>query len=92
VAAFGAIAFGGLKTIIVSYRHGVDAVTLIICVCAADFAAVERGGLTSVMPEPRQDWLGVLAGWYFTSCTTSRFSGFAGLAFISASLERQSST
>ena len=91
LATFGAIAFSG-KAIIVklAYRYGVDAVTLImyrmlfalpIFACMAWWASRGQAALT------RRDWLGVLwlgiTGYYLAS-----FLDFAGLAYISASLER----
>jgi drug/metabolite transporter (DMT)-like permease len=91
LATVGAIAFSG-KAIIVklAYRHGVDAVTLImyrmlfalpIFALMAWWASRGKAALT------RHDWFGVLGlgvtGYYLAS-----FLDFAGLAFISASLER----
>jgi drug/metabolite transporter (DMT)-like permease len=91
LATFGAIAFSG-KAIIVklAYRHGVDAVTLIMYrmlfalpmfVLMAWWASRGKAALT-----PR-DWSGVLVlgltGYYLAS-----FLDFAGLMYISASLER----
>ena len=91
LAVTGAIAFSG-KAIIVklAYRYGVDAVTLImyrmlfalpIFLCMAWWAS--RGK----PPLSRRDWLGVLGlgvtGYYLAS-----FLDFAGLAYITASLER----
>lgn len=95
LASLGAIAFSG-KAIIVklAYRHGVDAVTLImyrmlfalpIFLAMAWWAtyrqAVRPPALTG------RDWLGVLglgiSGYYLAS-----FLDFAGLAYVSASLER----
>ena len=91
LAAAGAVAFSG-KAIIVklAYRHGVDAVTLImyrmlfalpLFVLLAWWAGRGKPALT------RRDWrmvvfLGV-TGYYLAS-----FLDFAGLAYISASLER----
>ena len=91
LAATGAVAFSG-KAIIVklAYRHGVDAVTLImyrmlfalpLFVLLAWWAGRGKPALT------RRDWrmvvfLGV-TGYYLAS-----FLDFAGLAYISASLER----
>lgn len=87
----GAIAFSG-KAIIVklAYRYGVDAVTLImyrmlfalpIFTLMAWWASRGKAALT------RKDWLGVLwlglTGYYLAS-----FLDFAGLAYITASLER----
>jgi len=91
LATFGAIAFSG-KAIIVklAYRYGVDAVTLImyrmlfalpIFAAMAWWASRGRAALT------RKDWLGVL--WLgFTGYYLASFLDFAGLAYISASLER----
>ena len=91
LATFGAIAFSG-KAIIVklAYRHGVDAVTLImyrmlfalpIFAVMAWWASRGKAALT------RKDWLGVL--WLgFTGYYLASFLDFAGLAYISASLER----
>ncbi|MES2946702.1 MAG: DMT family transporter [Pseudomonadota bacterium] len=91
LATVGAIAFSG-KAIIVklAYRHGVDAVTLImlrmlfalpIFALMAWWASRGKPALT------RKDWLGVL--WLgFTGYYLASFLDFAGLAYISASLER----
>ncbi|MDF1483618.1 DMT family transporter [Ramlibacter sp. H39-3-26] len=91
LALAGSIAFSG-KAIIVklAYRHGVDAVTLImyrmlfalpVFVAMAWWASSGKPALTL------RDWLGVLglgvAGYYLAS-----FLDFVGLAYISASLER----
>ncbi len=91
LATVGAIAFSG-KAIIVklAYRHGVDAVTLImyrmlfafpIFVLMAWWASRGRPALS------RKDWLGILGlgvtGYYLAS-----YLDFAGLSYISASLER----
>ncbi|MEO8805769.1 MAG: DMT family transporter [Burkholderiaceae bacterium] len=91
LATLGAIAFSG-KAIIVklAYRHGVDAVTLIMYrmlfalpmfLLLAWWAGRGKPALTT------RDWLAVLglgfAGYYLAS-----FLDFAGLAYISASLER----
>ena len=91
LATLGAIAFSG-KAIIVklAYRYGVDAVTLImyrmlfalpIFALMAWWASRGKAALT------RKDWLGVL--WLgFTGYYLASFLDFAGLAYISASLER----
>ena len=91
LAVVGAIAFSG-KAIIVklAYRHGVDAVTLImlrmlfalpIFALMAWWASRGQAALT------RRDWLGVV--WLgFTGYYLASFLDFAGLAYISASLER----
>ena len=91
LATLGAIAFSG-KAIIVklAYRYGVDAVTLImyrmlfalpIFALMAWWSGRGKAALT------RKDWLGVL--WLgFTGYYLASFLDFAGLAYISASLER----
>ena len=91
LAALGAIAFSG-KAIIVklAYRHGVDAVTLIMLrmlfalplfLGMAWWAGRGKPALT------RRDWAGVAgvgcSGYYLSS-----FLDFAGLAYITAGLER----
>lgn len=96
LATLGAIAFSG-KAIIVklAYRHGVDAVTLIMYrmlfalpffLAISWWASRPRGGV-KVVPLTRKDLLGVVwlgvTGYYLAS-----FLDFAGLQFISASLER----
>ncbi len=91
LAVLGSIAFSG-KAIIVklAYRHGVDAVTLIMyrmLFALPIFAAMAWWASRGKPPLARRDWLGVLGlgvtGYYLAS-----FLDFAGLAFISASLER----
>src|SRR3954463_72763 len=90
-AVLGAIAFSG-KAIIVklAYRHGVDAVTLIMLrmlFALPIFVAMAWwAGRGQARLEPR-DWGGVVGlgvlGYYLSS-----FLDFAGLQYISASLER----
>jgi drug/metabolite transporter (DMT)-like permease len=91
LATLGAIAFSG-KAIIVklAYRYGVDAVTLIMLrmlfalplfALMAWWAGRGRPALT------RRDWLGVF-GLGFSGYYLSSFLDFAGLAYITASLER----
>ena len=91
LAIVGAIAFSG-KAIIVklAYRYGVDAVTLImyrmlfalpIFAVMAWWASRGKAALT------RNDWLGVL-GLGFTGYYLASYLDFAGLAYISAALER----
>lgn len=91
LAIVGAIAFSG-KAIIVklAYRHGVDAVTLImyrmlfalpLFAVMAWWASRGKAALT------RRDWLGVL-GLGFSGYYLASFLDFAGLAYITASLER----
>ncbi len=91
LAVIGSIAFSG-KAIIVklAYRHGVDAVTLImyrmlfalpIFAVMAWWASRGKDALT------RHDWFGVL-GLGFTGYYLASYLDFAGLAYISAALER----
>ncbi len=91
LAVVGAIAFSG-KAIIVklAYRHGVDAVTLIMyrMLFALPLFAVMAWWASRNKPAlTRRDVLGVLglgvSGYYLAS-----FLDFAGLAYITASLER----
>ncbi|WP_027995644.1 DMT family transporter [Simplicispira psychrophila] len=91
LALLGAMAFSG-KAIIVklAYRHGVDAVTLIMyrmLFALPIFATMAWWASRSQPPLMRRDALGVLglgvSGYYLAS-----FLDFAGLAYISASLER----
>ena len=91
LAGLGAIAFSG-KAIIVklAYRHGVDAVTLIMyrmLFALPIFAVMAWWASRGKPPLSRQDWWGVL-GLGFTGYYLASFLDFAGLAFISASLER----
>jgi len=91
LAAAGSIAFSG-KAIIVklAYRHGVDAVTLImyrmlfalpLFVALAWWAGRGKPSLT------RRD-LGVIGGLGFSGYYLASFLDFAGLQYITASLER----
>ena len=91
LASLGAIAFSG-KAIIVklAYRHGVDAVTLImyrmlfalpLFVLLAWWAGRGKPALA------RRDGLAVI-GLGFTGYYLASFLDFAGLAYISASFER----
>jgi drug/metabolite transporter (DMT)-like permease len=91
LATLGAIAFSG-KAIIVklAYRYGVDAVTLItyrMLFALPIFAVMAWWASRGQRPLTRRDWLGVLwlgvTGYYLAS-----FLDFAGLQYISASLER----
>ena len=91
LAVIGSIAFSG-KAIIVklAYRYGVDAVTLIMLrmLFALPFFAIMAWWASRGKPPlTRKDWLGVL-GLGFTGYYLASFLDFAGLAFISASLER----
>jgi drug/metabolite transporter (DMT)-like permease len=91
LAAAGSIAFSG-KAIIVklAYRHGVDAVTLVMLrmVFALPFFVLMAwwAGRGKARLPPR-DWLGVV-GLGFCGYYLSSFLDFWGLEFISASLER----
>ena len=91
LAAAGSIAFSG-KAIIVklAYRHGVDAITLVMFrmlfavpffIAMAWWAGRGKDSLT------RSDWLGVL-GLGFSGYYLSSFLDFLGLQYISASFER----
>ena len=91
MAVIGTLAFSG-KAIIVklAYRHGVDAVTLIMLrmlFALPVFMAMAWWASRGQAPLMRKDWVGVcllgFSGYYLAS-----FLDFAGLAYISASLER----
>jgi len=91
LATFGAIAFSG-KAIIVklAYRHGVDAVTLIMLrmlFALPLFAVMAWWAGRGKPPLTRRDWFGVV-GLGFSGYYLSSFLDFAGLAYITASLER----
>jgi drug/metabolite transporter (DMT)-like permease len=90
-AALGAIAFSG-KAIIVklAYRHGVDAVTLIMyrmLFALPMFLLLSWWSGRGKAPLTRRDWMAVtglgISGYYLAS-----FLDFAGLQYITASLER----
>ena len=91
LATVGAIAFSG-KAIIVklAYRYGVDAVTLIMyrmLFALPIFTAMAWWSSRGKAALTRRDWLGVL--WLgFTGYYLASYLDFAGLAYISASLER----
>jgi len=91
LASMGAVAFSG-KAIIVklAYRHGVDAVTLIMLrmlfalplfLALAWWAGRGKPALTG------RDWR-VILGLGFTGYYLASFLDFAGLAYVSASFER----
>ena len=91
LAALGAVAFSG-KAIIVklAYRHGVDAVTLIMyrmLFALPIFAAMAWWSSRGKPALSRRDGWGVL-GLGFSGYYLASFLDFAGLAYISASLER----
>ena len=91
LAAIGAIAFSG-KAIIVklAYRWGVDAVTLIMyrmLFALPIFAAMAWWASRGKPPLTGRDWLGVL-GLGFSGYYLSSFLDFAGLQYVTASVER----
>ncbi len=91
LASLGAVAFSG-KAIIVklAYRHGVDAVTLIMfrmLFALPLFLALAWWAGRGKPPLARRDWLAVL-GLGFTGYYLASFLDFAGLAYVSASFER----
>ena len=91
LAVVGSIAFSG-KAIIVklAYRHGVDAVTLLMyrmLFALPFFAAMAWWAGRGKPALTRRDALGVL--WLgFTGYYLASFLDFAGLQYITASLER----
>ncbi|MEZ5719978.1 MAG: DMT family transporter [Burkholderiaceae bacterium] len=91
LALLGAIAFSG-KAIIVklAYRHGVDAVTLLMyrmLFALPIFVAMAWWASRGQPALARNDGWGVL-GLGFSGYYLASFLDFAGLAYISASLER----
>jgi drug/metabolite transporter (DMT)-like permease len=91
LAAAGSIAFSG-KAIIVklAYRHGVDAITLVMfrmLFAVPFFIAMAWWAGRGKVPLTRNDWLGVL-GLGFSGYYLSSFLDFLGLQYISASFER----
>jgi drug/metabolite transporter (DMT)-like permease len=91
LAAAGSIAFSG-KAIIVklAYRHGVDAVTLIMyrmLFALPLFVGLAWWAGRGKPPLTRRD-LAVITGLGFSGYYLASFLDFAGLQFISASLER----
>jgi drug/metabolite transporter (DMT)-like permease len=91
LATLGAIAFSG-KAIIVklAYRYGVDAVTLIMyrmLFALPIFVLMAWWASRGKPPLTRRDWWGVL-GLGFSGYYLASYLDFAGLAYISASLER----
>ena len=91
LAVAGSIAFSG-KAIIVklAYRHGVDAVTLVMfrmLFALPLFILMAWWAGRGKPPLTRSDWLGVL-GLGFGGYYLSSFLDFWGLEYISASLER----
>jgi drug/metabolite transporter (DMT)-like permease len=91
LAMVGAIAFSG-KAIIVklAYRYGVDAVTLIMyrmVFALPIFAVMAWWASRGKPPLSGRDWLEV-AGLGFSGYYLSSFLDFAGLQYVTASLER----
>lgn len=91
LAGLGTVAFSG-KAIIVklAYRYGVDAVTLIMyrmLFALPIFAVMGWWASRGRAPLTRRDWIGVI-GLGFTGYYLASYLDFAGLAYISASLER----
>ncbi|MBA2674824.1 DMT family transporter [Ramlibacter sp.] len=91
MAAGGAIAFSG-KAIIVklAYRYGVDAVTLLMyrmLFALPIFAVMAWWSGRGQAPLALRDWAG-LAGLGVSGYYLSSFLDFAGLQYITASLER----
>jgi drug/metabolite transporter (DMT)-like permease len=91
LAVVGSIAFSG-KAIIVklAYRYGVDAVTLIMyrmLFALPIFAVMAWWSSRGKAALTRNDWLGIL-GLGFTGYYLASYLDFAGLAYISAALER----
>ena len=91
LAAAGSIAFSG-KAIIVklAYRHGVDAVTLLMyrmLFALPMFLAMAWWASRGQPALSRRDWLGVL-GLGFSGYYLASFLDLWGLQYISASLER----
>ena len=91
LALLGAIAFSG-KAILVklSYRYGVDAVTLIMfrmLFALPIFAVMAWWAGRGQPPLSGRDWLAVI-GLGFSGYYLASFLDFVGLQYISASLER----
>jgi drug/metabolite transporter (DMT)-like permease len=91
MALVGAIAFSG-KAIVVklAYRHGVDAITLLMyrmLFALPFFVAMAWWASRGKAPLKRADWWGV-AGLGFSGYYMASFLDFAGLQYITASLER----
>jgi drug/metabolite transporter (DMT)-like permease len=91
LATAGSIAFSG-KAIIVklAYRHGVDAVTLIMyrmLFALPLFAAIAWWAGRGKPVLAARDWR-VVAGLGFSGYYLASFLDFAGLAYVSAGLER----
>ncbi|MEJ7931396.1 DMT family transporter [Ramlibacter sp. AN1015] len=91
IAAAGSVAFSG-KAIIakLAYRHGVDAVTLLMLRMVFALPLFVAMAWWSSRGKPRltgREWMGV-AGLGFSGYYLASFLDFAGLVYITASLER----
>ncbi len=91
LATLGAVAFAG-KAIIVklAYRHGVDAVTLIMfrmLFALPLFLALSAWASRGKPALTRRDWIAVI-GLGFSGYYLASYLDFAGLAYVSASFER----
>ena len=91
IGAAGSIAFS-VKAIIakLAYRHGVDAVTLLMLRMLFALPLFVLMALWAGRGQPRLDarqWAGI-AGLGFSGYYLASYLDFAGLAYISASLER----
>jgi drug/metabolite transporter (DMT)-like permease len=91
MALIGSVAFSGKAVIVkLAYRYNVDAVTLIMyrmLFALPIFALMAWWASRGKAPLSRRDWLGVL-GLGFCGYYLASFLDFAGLQYISASLER----
>ncbi len=91
LAAIGSIAFSGKSIIIkLAYRYGVDAVTLIMyrmLFALPLFLAMAWWASKNKPPLSGRDWLHVF-GLGFSGYYLASFLDFAGLTYITASLER----
>lgn len=91
LAALGAIGFSGKAVIVkLAYRHGVDSVTLLMwrMLLALPFFLVLAWWAGRGQPRlSRRDWRDILV-LGFTGYYLASYLDFAGLAYISASLER----
>jgi drug/metabolite transporter (DMT)-like permease len=91
LAVVGAIAFSGKAIIIkLAYRYGVDAVTLLMyrmLFALPVFLLMAWWAGRGQPPLTRKDWLGVL-GLGFSGYYLASYLDFAGLAYITAALER----
>jgi drug/metabolite transporter (DMT)-like permease len=91
MALLGAVAFSG-KAIVVklAYRHGVDAITLLMyrmLFALPFFVVMAWWASRGKAPLQRSDWWGI-AGLGFSGYYLASFLDFAGLQYITASLER----